>query len=94
MSLAEMLKWRMRYVYSTLSFLLFIAVLGFAVKNSESVTLSYYLGLSWQAPLSLMLLIVLALGALLGLLAGLPLVIRERRRRIQIEKELRTLQPK
>lgn len=89
-----MLKCRMRYVYSTLSFLLFIAVLGFAVKNSESVTLSYYLGLSWQAPLSLMLLIVLALGVLLGLLAGLPLVIRERRRRIQIEKELRTLQPK
>lgn len=89
-----MLKCRMRYVYSTLSFLLFIAVLGFAVKNSENVTLSYYMGLSWQAPLSLMLLIVLALGVLLGLLAGLPLVIRERRRRILIEKELRTLQPK
>jgi len=28
---------------------LFLAALGFAVKNSELVTLHYYLGASWQA---------------------------------------------
>lgn len=87
-----MLKCSMRAIYSTLTVLLFLATLGFAIKNSQEVTLQYYLGLSWHAPLSLMLLVTLCIGAMLGLVASLSLVVRERRRRIKIEKELRALQ--
>lgn len=89
-----MLKCGMRAIYSTLTVLLFLATLGFAIKNSQEVTLQYYLGLAWHAPLSLMLLVTLCFGAMLGLIASLSLVVRERRRRIKIEKELHALQSK
>lgn len=89
-----MLKCGMRTVYSTLTLLLFLAALGFAIKNSQEVTLQYYLGVAWHAPLALMLLVSVCIGAMLGLIASLSLVVRERRRRIAIEKELRSLQSK
>jgi uncharacterized integral membrane protein len=47
---------------------LFLLLLGFAVKNSETVSVRYLMGLEWQAPLSLVLLIFFVLGVLLGLL--------------------------
>jgi lipopolysaccharide assembly protein A len=48
--------------------LLFLLLLAFAVKNSEIVSVRYLMGLEWQAPLSLVLLLVFSLGVLLGLL--------------------------
>lgn len=47
---------------------LFLLLLGFAALNSNDVTLRYFLGLEWQAPLSLVILAAFAAGLLIGLL--------------------------
>lgn len=69
----------MRYFYTLLSFVLFVVTLGFAMKNAEPVTLNYYLGFAWHAPLVLVLLATLCVGALAGILACLPLIVRQGR---------------
>ena len=59
--------------------ILFILLLGLAIKNSGEVELRFFFDASWQAPLSLTLLVSLSIGVVFGLLALLPLVIRQRR---------------
>jgi uncharacterized integral membrane protein len=81
----------MRYFYAVLGFLLFLIALGFALKNAEPVTLHYYLGFAWQAPLSLTLLIAFCAGVVVGLAAGFSLLIAQRRRLIGMQQELNTL---
>ena len=49
----------MRYLGWVVKGFLFILLLGFAVKNSDVVTLTYYLGYQWQAPLVLIILMFL-----------------------------------
>ena len=53
--------------------LLVIVLLGLILhtRNSEPVTFDFYFG-SLQQPLSLLLVLTLAIGALLGVMAGLP----------------------
>jgi len=65
----------------------FLALLAFAVKNTEPVTLRFYFDLAWQAPLVAVLLIFFAAGAALGLIAVLPTLLGQRRglRRLEIE---------
>jgi uncharacterized integral membrane protein len=63
---------------------LFLLLLGFAALNSDSVTLRYFLGMAWQAPLSLVILAAFAVGLLTGLL-GCSL------RLLRNQRELRTL---
>jgi lipopolysaccharide assembly protein A len=58
---------------------LFLLLVGFALKNSEMVTLRYFLGQEWSAPLSLVLLLFFGGGAVLGVMALLGLVNRQRR---------------
>jgi len=82
----------MRYLYLTGGFLLFLAALGFALKNTAPVTLEYYLGLQWHAPLILVMLLAFCAGALAGVVACLTLVIQQRRRLLAIQRELHALQ--
>lgn len=58
---------------------LFIVLLGLAIKNSRDVELRFYFDAAWQVPLSLVILASLVSGVVLGLLALLPQVIRQRR---------------
>jgi len=81
----------MRYFYAALGFLLFLVTLGFALKNAEPVTLHYYLGFAWQAPLSLTLLIAFCAGVVAGLAACFSLLITQRRRLIGMQQELSKL---
>ncbi len=59
--------------------LVFLLVLGFALKNSHSVIFYSYLDYVWQAPLIVMLGLAFILGALIGMLALLPTLFRLRR---------------
>ena len=68
-----------RYLGLAAKLLLFLLVLGFALKNSHSVTFHSYLDYVWQAPLIVMLGLAFVLGALMGVLALLPTQIRMRR---------------
>jgi len=58
---------------------LFVLLLGFAALNSEAVILRYFVGLSWQLPLSLVILLAFGIGLLTGFLACSPHLLRYRR---------------
>lgn len=68
-----------RYLGLAAKLLVFLLVLGFALKNSHSVTFYSYLDYVWQAPLIVMLGLAFVLGALTGVLALLPTLFRLRR---------------
>lgn len=68
-----------RYLGLAAKLLVFLLVLGFALKNSHTATFHSYLGYVWQAPLIVMLGLVFLLGALTGVLALLPTLFRLRR---------------
>ena len=67
--------------------LLFIALLLFALKNADPVTLRFYLDQSWQAPLILVLLAFFALGAALGVLACMTKLFAQRREILALKRE-------
>jgi len=80
-------------------FLLVIVLFGmtFATLNSESVTINYYFGNSTM-PLSLLLVLVFALGCLIGMMVGFWLLIKSKlinyrlKQRLQlVEKEVDNL---
>ena len=68
-----------RYLGLAFKLLVFLLVLGFALKNTDTVIFHSYLGYVWQAPLIVMLGLAFVLGALTGVLALLPTLFRLRR---------------
>lgn len=58
---------------------LFLALLALATHNLQPVSVTGFLGLVWQAPLAVVLLLVFAIGLLVGALAVLRLTWRWRR---------------
>ncbi len=79
-----------RYIFRILWLLLFLLMLGFAIKNSETVTVNYYLGFSWQAPLVLVLLVAFVGGVVAGVFASLGFIFRQKRTILSLKKELRS----
>lgn len=77
----------MRALGWAVKILLFLIVLGFALKNSQVVTLHYFLGYAWETPLVVLMLVAFTLGALLGMLALLPLIFRLQRERGKLRKQ-------
>jgi lipopolysaccharide assembly protein A len=69
----------MRYVIWILKFVLFALVLAFALENADSVTVRYYFGGEWQAPLIFVLLVAFCAGVAVGLAAALSTLFRQRR---------------
>jgi uncharacterized integral membrane protein len=78
----------MRFFLWVLKVALFLLVLSFAVKNTDMVTVRYYLGYEWQAPLVLVLLVFFCLGALVGIAASLGQMLRQRRSAQALRREL------
>jgi uncharacterized integral membrane protein len=70
---------------------LFLLLLGFAVKNSDPVTVQYYFGQEWRAPLVFVLFLSLCAGAVLGILASLGRLFRQRREILELKRELRSV---
>jgi putative membrane protein len=70
-------------------FLLVIVLFGmtFATLNSESVTINYYLGQS-TLPLSLLLVLVFALGCLIGMFVGFWLLIKSKLSNYRLRQRL------
>ena len=71
---------------------LFLLILSFAIVNTDPVTIRYYLGFQWEAPLVVALLAAAGLGTLLGLLVGLFQALRLRRQIAALKRELRAAQ--
>lgn len=79
----------MRYLYWIFRAVLFIALLGFAVKNDQPITLRYFFGYEWQSNLVIVLLIFFAAGAAVGLLAMFANMLQLRRKIAALEREIR-----
>ena len=80
----------LRFVTPIVGVALFLAALGFAVKNSGLVTLRYYLGAAWQMPLVVVLFIAFVLGAVAGVAASFSYVYRQRREIFYLKRERRS----
>jgi len=83
----------MRYLTWLLRIALFVALLGFAIKNNEIVSLRYLFGYEWQLPLVVALLVFLAIGVVIGMLAMLGMVMRLRRELARTRADLGVGQP-
>jgi len=60
-------------------FLIVVILVWFAVKNSTEVTLRGFLDQEYKAPLIFVMLVVFVGGVVIGLLAWIPTVVRQRR---------------
>ncbi|HNA29993.1 MAG TPA: LapA family protein [Thiobacillaceae bacterium] len=78
----------MRALALFLKIALFLLLLAFAALNSDTVRLRYLLGLEWQAPLSLVILIAFAAGLVAGLLACSLRLLRSHREIRGLRREL------
>jgi uncharacterized integral membrane protein len=70
--------------------LLFLAILAFALKNTDPVTLRFFLGQTWETPMIVALLLFFACGAALGVLACLSGLARQRREILKLKREQRS----
>ncbi len=92
--LTWLLKWILRAA-------IFFALLAFALNNQQDITVHFFFGREWTAPLVLVVLAAFALGLAAGVLAMLPRWLKQRhaarqlRRRAVADSELAlsTLQP-
>lgn len=69
--------------------MLFILLLGFAVKNDQPITLRYFFGYEWQSSLVIVLLIFFAAGAAVGILAMFANVLQQRREIAALKRDIR-----
>lgn len=67
--------------------LVFLAILLLALMNTGPVTLRFPL-VTWETPMILAILVFLALGAALGVLACLPRLLRQRSEIARLKREL------
>ena len=76
----------MRILTWSIRLLLFVLVLALAAKNTEPVTVRFYFDFASQLPLAVAMLIFLVGGVVLGLLASLRVVLRQRRTIAELQK--------
>ncbi len=69
----------MRYLMWFLRIALFLVLLGFTVKNADTVTVHYYFSYQWQAPLILIILLFFALGLVIGVMSCLGTILKQKR---------------
>lgn len=71
----------------TFLILVLVVLVGvaFAVLNAQPILLNYYFG-SREIPLSLLLVLALGLGAMLGIVASIGLLIRNKREMQKLRK--------
>ncbi|HSD38344.1 MAG TPA: LapA family protein [Rhodocyclaceae bacterium] len=69
----------MRIIVWFLRLSAFVLLLGFAIKNDALVTVNFFLGTHWQLPLVLVLLLMFAAGAVVGVTAVLSTLVSQRR---------------
>lgn len=80
----------MRIVFLLVKIVVFLLLLGFAFKNSDSVVVRYFLGLEWQAPLVLVLLVFFGIGTATGVTASFGVILRQRREILGLKREARS----
>jgi uncharacterized integral membrane protein len=72
---------------------IFLFLLGFALKNTEPVSISFFFDTQWQAPMIIVVLAFFAGGVLLGVLSLLGVIYRMRRDLGRLRRELPATRP-
>jgi uncharacterized integral membrane protein len=62
----------MRVLVWLLRAFIFFTLFAFALNNQQAVTVNWFFGAQWQAPMVIVMLAVFAAGAALGVVAMLP----------------------
>jgi len=81
-----------KYLSWLLRALIFAALLWFALKNTDAVTLRFFLGQSWETPLIVALLVFFVFGAILGVMACLSRLFQQRREIASLKRAARAQQ--
>ncbi|CAH1204053.1 LapA_dom domain-containing protein [Candidatus Nitrotoga sp. BS] len=79
----------MRYMIWLLRAVLFLILLGFAMKNDQPVVFHYFFGYEWKTSLILILFLFFAVGMSVGVLAVLGNIFRQRKEIAILKRELR-----
>jgi uncharacterized integral membrane protein len=69
-----------------LRLVILLFILWFATKNADPVTVRGLLDQAWQVPLVFALLVAFVAGIVIGLLAWVPTVVRQRREVARLKK--------
>ena len=70
----------MRYLSWLLRAFIFFSLFAFALNNQQPVTVHWFFGVQWQAPMVIIVLAIFAAGCAVGVLAMLPGLWRRWRR--------------
>jgi putative membrane protein len=81
-----------RLLYIAVTLIVFFLGITFAFQNKQNVDLNYYLGVHWNAPLSLILVLTLAIGVAIGYLVSLRRVVQARRKLAQARREVKQVE--
>ena len=76
-----------RIIYISLTLFVIIFGIVFAVLNAETVRLNYYLD-SLELPLSLVIVLSMIIGAILGIFASLSFIIGTRRNASKLKRSV------
>ncbi len=67
--------------------------LAFHIRNHQLVTLNYYVS-EVQLSFSVIILIAISIGVLLGILVSIPVIIKTRQRNSRLEKKIKDTEKK
>jgi lipopolysaccharide assembly protein A len=81
-TLVKQLSWLLRA-------LLFLLIFAFALMNTDTVKLRFFLGQAWETPMIVVMLLFFALGAAVGVLACLSRLLGQRREIQRLQRALR-----
>ncbi len=73
----------MRLLTWLLRAFIFFTLFAFALNNQQAVTVRWFFGFDWHAPLVIVVLLAFGMGCALGVLAMVPAWLRQRRAREQ-----------
>lgn len=80
-----------KLLYVTVLLVAFLFALSFHLNNPQTVTLNYYMGWQRELPLSILMLVALVIGIVIGWFAGLIRSLKLRRRLAQANRSVETL---
>ncbi len=69
--------------------LIFVAIFAFALMNTDTVKLRFFLGSVWETPMIVALLLFFACGAVVGVLACTSRLLGQRREIQRLQRALR-----
>jgi uncharacterized integral membrane protein len=78
----------MRVIVWFIRIVLFLVLLGFAIKNDHLVDLFFFSGKQWSLPLVFIILVTFAVGAVLGVTATITSLLRQRHEISRLRKQL------